>query len=157
MAYAPCLRALLSLPQCVGMIGGRPRKSYYFIGFQGERLLYLDPHYVQPSLAAEHPAVASCHFTSGVRSVRLASIDPSLALGFVCGTASQFDAFCGSCASVASGTLPVFSIADRPPDLGRLSFSGAEPDGADADVNDAAERSRDDRSRDDVDDDTVVL
>jgi hypothetical protein len=43
-SYLDCLRALLSLPACLGWIGGRPRHSLYFIGFQEDDLIHLDPH-----------------------------------------------------------------------------------------------------------------
>lgn len=33
--YIPCIQGLLSLDYCVGIIGGRPKHSVYFIGFQG--------------------------------------------------------------------------------------------------------------------------
>ena len=33
--YIPCIQGLLSLDCCVGIIGGRPKHSVYFIGFQG--------------------------------------------------------------------------------------------------------------------------
>ena len=33
--YIPCIQGLLSLNCCVGIIGGRPKHSVYFIGFQG--------------------------------------------------------------------------------------------------------------------------
>lgn len=34
--YAPPLTALFSLKQGIGIIGGRPKHSMYFIGFQGD-------------------------------------------------------------------------------------------------------------------------
>ena len=45
--YGPCVQALLADPTCVGIIGGRPKHSLYFVGFQEENLIHLDPHLVQ--------------------------------------------------------------------------------------------------------------
>ena len=59
--YAPVLRAVLALPQSLGIIGGRPMQSHYFVGCAGGRLLYLDPHTVQPALRRASPDVRSCH------------------------------------------------------------------------------------------------
>jgi cysteine protease ATG4 len=36
--YGPCLTALLTLENCIGIIGGRPKHSLYFVGFQGKSL-----------------------------------------------------------------------------------------------------------------------
>lgn len=45
--YLPQLAAVLTFPQSVGIVGGRPGASLYFLGVQGSAVLYLDPHEVQ--------------------------------------------------------------------------------------------------------------
>ena len=45
--YGTCIQALLADPTCIGIIGGRPKHSLYFVGFQDENLIHLDPHLVQ--------------------------------------------------------------------------------------------------------------
>lgn len=45
--YLPQLSTVLSFPQSVGIVGGRPGASLYFVGVQGGSVLYLDPHEVQ--------------------------------------------------------------------------------------------------------------
>ncbi|KAA0167468.1 hypothetical protein FNF31_00907 [Cafeteria roenbergensis] len=50
-AFVPFVRRLLSdVPQCVGIVGGTPRHSLYFVGVDPSgKLLYLDPHTTQPA------------------------------------------------------------------------------------------------------------
>jgi hypothetical protein len=45
--YLPQLSTILSFPQSVGIVGGRPGASLYFVGVQGGAVLYLDPHEAQ--------------------------------------------------------------------------------------------------------------
>lgn len=45
--YLPQLSAVLTFPQSVGIVGGRPGSSLYFLGVQGNAVMYLDPHEVQ--------------------------------------------------------------------------------------------------------------
>lgn len=45
--YCAQLQQVLTWPQSTGIVGGRPSSSLYFIGFQDQHVLYLDPHEVQ--------------------------------------------------------------------------------------------------------------
>ncbi len=48
--YIPHLKACLECPFSVGIIGGKPNKSLYFVGYQDEDVVYLDPHVVRPAV-----------------------------------------------------------------------------------------------------------
>ncbi|KAJ7330308.1 peptidase family C54-domain-containing protein [Mycena albidolilacea] len=48
--YYETIKALYTFPQSVGIAGGRPSSSYYFVGVQGDGLFYLDPHHSRPSV-----------------------------------------------------------------------------------------------------------
>jgi hypothetical protein len=52
--YRPQLAAVLTFPQSVGIVGGRPGASLYFLGAQGSSVLYLDPHEVQEVRSRQH-------------------------------------------------------------------------------------------------------
>jgi len=46
---------LFTFPQSVGIAGGRPSSSYYFVGSQAESLFYLDPHHARPTIPFRPP------------------------------------------------------------------------------------------------------
>ncbi len=45
--YGDALKSFLAMDNCVGIIGGRPRHSLYFVGFQEDSLIHMDPHLVK--------------------------------------------------------------------------------------------------------------
>ncbi|KAG2482273.1 hypothetical protein HYH03_018787 [Edaphochlamys debaryana] len=135
--YHPQLQALLSWPQTVGIVGGRPSASLFLCGVQDASFLYLDPHEAQPaarppapthapahgpaaSSASAAPAatataagvaangggaegvgagpglglgagVVSSYFCEVVRLLPASSLDPSMALGFLCRGAGELE------------------------------------------------------------------
>ncbi|CCO25637.1 Cysteine protease atg-4.1 [Caenorhabditis elegans] len=46
--YLSAIQEFFKIPQCVGIIGGRPNHALYFVGMSGSKLFYLDPHYCRP-------------------------------------------------------------------------------------------------------------
>lgn len=43
------------MPQSIGIAGGRPSSSYYFVGAQGDNLFYIDPHHTAESVPLQSP------------------------------------------------------------------------------------------------------
>ncbi|XP_066919037.1 cysteine protease ATG4D-like, partial [Clytia hemisphaerica] len=93
--YIPCLKALLALDCCVGIIGGRPKHSLYFVGFQGDKLIHLDPHYLQDKvdMSTRDFPVDSFH-CQYPKKMSFEKMDPSCAIGFYCRTRADFENFC---------------------------------------------------------------
>ncbi|KAK8845476.1 hypothetical protein IAR55_006189 [Kwoniella newhampshirensis] len=53
--YYESVKALFTFPQSVGIAGGRPSSSYYFVGSQANSLFYLDPHLTRSAVPLEVP------------------------------------------------------------------------------------------------------
>jgi cysteine protease ATG4 len=87
--YHEALKTSFTYPQSIGIAGGRPSSSHYFVGTQGDLFLYLDPHETRPALPYHAEAAAytedeikSCH-TRRLRGLRIADMDPSMLIGFL--------------------------------------------------------------------------
>jgi len=53
--YYDTIKELYTFPQSVGIAGGRPSSSYYFVGSQADNLFYLDPHHARPAVPLRTP------------------------------------------------------------------------------------------------------
>ena len=89
--YYPALRSALESRFSVGIAGGRPSSSHYFIGHQDDQFFYLDPHTTRPALPWQPSPedVRTCH-TRTVRRLAAAEMDPSMLLGFLVRTREEF-------------------------------------------------------------------
>ncbi|KAJ4469197.1 peptidase family C54-domain-containing protein [Lentinula aciculospora] len=57
--YYDTIKMLYTFPQSVGIAGGRPSSSYYFVGSQTDNLFYLDPHHARPAVPLRPPPTAA--------------------------------------------------------------------------------------------------
>ncbi|ESO98867.1 hypothetical protein LOTGIDRAFT_187088, partial [Lottia gigantea] len=93
--YFDSLKSCLGLKQSVGIIGGKPNHAHYFVGYLGDELIYLDPHttqvYVDLEAKSSTDVTYHCPFPG---RMKLTQLDPSVAVGFYCGTEEEFDDLC---------------------------------------------------------------
>ncbi|VEL21328.1 unnamed protein product, partial [Protopolystoma xenopodis] len=109
---------IFRIRQCVGILGGRPGHALWIIGVAGDSAICLDPHVNQPFQRIPHfppsdPTSSTATTATSASSpqcaylqpdhtyhcaqpicVPLERLDPSIALGFVCPTLSDFEEFC---------------------------------------------------------------
>jgi len=85
--YFELIKSCLRQPQCVGILGGKPNFALYFVGFQGDELIFLDPHYVQDSLAhlryVNITELAETYRSRKPKKIQLSALDPCIGIGFL--------------------------------------------------------------------------
>ncbi|KAG0357475.1 Cysteine protease atg4 [Podila minutissima] len=124
--YNDAIKTTFEFPQSLGIAGGRPSSSYYFVGYQGDDLFYLDPHHsrcmVETKESSEYVAedFATYH-CEVVRKIDINSIDPSMLLAFYCRDRSDFDSFCERVKEMNAHPgmgSSIFTIGEKAPDYG---------------------------------------
>ncbi|KAL3458474.1 cysteine protease atg4 [Aspergillus heterothallicus] len=87
--YWDGLKAMLQLPQSVGIAGGRPSASHYFVGVQGAHFFYLDPHTTRPAPRYDTTGDPytkediDTYHTRRLRRLHIRDMDPSMLIGFL--------------------------------------------------------------------------
>lgn len=115
--YHTALAAALELPHCVGIAGGRPASSHYFIGHQGgQSFFYLDPHSTRAALPLNPSPedIASCH-TRRVRKLGIAEMDPSMLLGFLVRSPEEFEEWRKAVAGFSGKDRAIIHVHDTEP------------------------------------------
>jgi len=113
-----CYKAFLKFPQSIGIIGGKPRSALYIVGSQEDSLLYLDPHFSQPSARThdELSAQASSYTCELPLLLPLKQAESSLGVGFLFSNKPDFIAFKEKAGSLASDLVGLLSIQAKTPD-----------------------------------------
>ncbi|XP_059417081.1 cysteine protease ATG4C-like [Carassius carassius] len=81
--YLSVVKSILSLEYCIGVFGGKPKQAYFFVGFQDDSLIYMDPHYCQSfvDVSTSDFPLQSFHCPSP-KKMSFSKIDPSCTIRF---------------------------------------------------------------------------
>ncbi|KAK8162910.1 hypothetical protein BKA80DRAFT_273978 [Phyllosticta citrichinensis] len=128
--YWEALKASLQLSQSIGIAGGRPSASHYFVGTQESHFFYLDPHNTRPFLplhsdVSKYTAedIDSCH-TRRLRRLHVKEMDPSMLIAFLIRDESDWSSWRSAVTEVHG--KPVIHVADSEP----VIHGGQEREGA---------------------------
>ncbi|EDV28478.1 uncharacterized protein TRIADDRAFT_20340 [Trichoplax adhaerens] len=119
--YKDKLNKCFRIKNTLGIIGGKPNSAHYFIGIQGDYLLYLDPHTVQETVKVKPncPFSDKTYHQKGTNRLHFSYMDPSVALGFYSATEEEFNELCRDFTDVCilnSAQPPLFEVVEqRPP------------------------------------------
>ncbi|XP_067006722.2 cysteine protease ATG4B [Anabrus simplex] len=121
--YLELLKRCFMLEHSMGMLGGTPNHALYFFGCVGDEVFFFDPHTTQNSARVgdkstwEQVAADETYHCDYAMRRKLSKMDPSLAVGFLCCTESDFDSLCKQLQAkkITTGDLPLFQIVDKRP------------------------------------------
>ncbi|CEF71463.1 Peptidase C54 family-containing protein [Strongyloides ratti] len=90
--YYEHITKIFSFHNCLGIMGGKAKRSLYYIGCYNDSLIYLDPHLMQEyvNLEVETPNIDT-FFCNIPKKVPLSQVDPSCAIGFLINNKEDLD------------------------------------------------------------------
>ncbi|XP_049583028.1 cysteine protease ATG4C isoform X1 [Syngnathus scovelli] len=113
--YFNFAKRILSLEYCIGIIGGKPKQACYFVGFQDDSLIYMDPHYCQSfvDVSTSDFPLQSYHCPSP-KKMPFTQMDPSCTIGFYSRSVQDYEKISRELSQVlqpsASDKYPAFTI-----------------------------------------------
>uniref|UniRef100_A0A9L0S4F8 Cysteine protease n=1 Tax=Equus caballus TaxID=9796 RepID=A0A9L0S4F8_HORSE len=117
--YVDAFKECFKMPQSLGALGGKPNNAYYFIGFLGDELIFLDPHTTQTFVDTEENGTVddqTFHCLQSPQRMNILNLDPSVALGFFCKEEKDFDSWCSLVQKeILKENLRMFELVQKHP------------------------------------------
>jgi cysteine protease ATG4 len=113
--YIDGLKKVLEMKSTVGIIGGRPNQALYFFGYVDDEILFLDPHTCQRSGSVGEKEtkteieIDETYHNRSAGKMAFTSMDPSIAVSFLCETREEFDDLIQQI-EAKDGKTPLFEV-----------------------------------------------
>ena len=121
------------MPNTMGIVGGKPKMSLYFVGHQGDNVFYLDPHVVQPAFVkTDTPG----NIIGPRGTCKVSTLDSCLLLCFLFHSVTEFCTWEHEFKEVINPLTdyPMFSIADKALEVDDSMMYMEDSEGEDGDT-----------------------
>ncbi len=110
--YYKSLKELFLCKYCLGIIGGREKLAYYFIGYvDNEELLYLDPHTTNNSpIKLDENILLKEYLTKNIHSISLKKLTTCFTIGFYFTSVEEYKNLINFLNEYKKQEFPCFSI-----------------------------------------------
>ena len=110
-SYANFVRLALGLdPQAVGIVGGQQGKAFYVVGYQGDNMLYFDPH-ITVEAVLDSSGLDSLRMAT-LKTIAISELNSSMMAGFF--VRSQQDVEVIPIVSESLGSCPIAVVDELP-------------------------------------------
>ena len=115
--YYKGIKELFNLKECIGIIGGKTRLAYYFIGYDDENdsLLYLDPHVTKEAdKNVDINNILGKHINKEVHLLKMTKMSTAFTIGFCFRTYEEFLHLFEFWQKAKQDKLPILGIVKQP-------------------------------------------
>ena len=115
--YYKGIKELFNLKECIGIIGGKTRLAYYFIGYDDENdsLLYLDPHVTKEAdKNVDINNILGKHINKEVHLLKMTKMSTAFTIGFCFRSYEEFLHLFEFWQKAKQDKLPILGIVKQP-------------------------------------------
>ena len=115
--YYKGIKELFNLKECIGIIGGKTRQAYYFIGYNDDEdsLLYLDPHETkEDDKSINFNNILNKHIIKQAHFLKMSKMSTGFTIGFCFRTYQEFLNLYEFWQKAKQSTVPILGVVKQP-------------------------------------------
>lgn len=115
--YYPGIKELFNLKECIGIIGGKTRQAFYFIGYNDNdnSLIYLDPHVTkEDDKNINIDNILSKHLIKQIHLLKMSKMSTAFTIGFCFRNYEEFLNLFEFWQKAKQNTVPILGVVKQP-------------------------------------------